>query len=295
MELQQFNDAAEFYERTKQFLIAHEATHNLILGICAGLKGQPGGDQLPYLASITVGDAVVAAAVMTPPHNVVLSLTEEPDALPLFAADCRAAGLDLPGVLGPALVSRAFAELWCRPRGQPFRKSMALRIYQLDTVPALSSVPGRLRRATSADRDRLVAWLTAFGVETHDETAVGRIEQAVDRDLAGPTTTGLHVWDDGQPVSMAAAVGPTPHGIRINAVYTPPALRGRGYASACVAALSQLMLDAGRRYCFLFTDLSNPTSNHIYRAIGYEAVCDMDEYTFPSSAAHKMAHATRVS
>jgi predicted GNAT family acetyltransferase len=63
-------------------------------------------------------------------------------------------------------------------------------------------------------------------------------------------------------------------------VYTPPALRGRGYASALVAAVSQAQLDAGRRFCFLFTDLANPTSNRIYQDIGYEAVCDVDEYRF---------------
>ena len=68
--------------------------------------------------------------------------------------------------------------------------------------------------------------------------------------------------------------------MRVNAVYTPPGLRGRGYASACVAALSQKLLDEGRRYCFLFTDLANPTSNRIYQAVGYEAVVDVDEYKF---------------
>jgi len=55
-------------------------------------------------------------------------------------------------------------------------------------------------------------------------------------------------------------------------VYTPPAYRRRGYASACGAALSQLILDAGRRFCFLYTDLANPTSNQIYQQIGYEHV-----------------------
>ena len=49
---------------------------------------------------------------------------------------------------------------------------------------------------------------------------------------------------------------------------------------ATVAALSQLLLDSGRKFCFLFTDLSNPTSNHIYQAIGYRPVCDVDEYRF---------------
>ena len=42
---------------------------------------------------------------------------------------------------------------------------------------------------------------------------------------------------------MAASAGKTPNGVRVNNVYTPPPLRGRGYASACVAHLSQELLD----------------------------------------------------
>jgi predicted GNAT family acetyltransferase len=67
-------------------------------------------------------------------------------------------------------------------------------------------------------------------------------------------------------------------------VYTPPQHRGRGYASALTAAASQDQLDRGHRYCFLFTDLSNPTSNKIYQSIGYEPVCDVDMYRFEADA-----------
>ncbi len=70
------------------------------------------------------------------------------------------------------------------------------------------------------------------------------------------------------------------HGIVVSLVYTPRALRGRGYASACVAALSQQLLDAGWQFCALFTDLANPTSNDIYQRIGYRPVCDFNEYDF---------------
>ena len=77
------------------------------------------------------------------------------------------------------------------------------------------------------------------------------------------------MWDHGGPVSMASATGPTPNGIRVNGVYTPPEHRGRGYATACVAALSARLLAEGRRFCFLFTDAANPTSNAIYQRIGY--------------------------
>jgi uncharacterized protein len=60
-------------------------------------------------------------------------------------------------------------------------------------------------------------------------------------------------------------------------VYTPPALCRRGYASACVAALSARLLTEGRRLCFLYTDLANPTSNAIYQKIGYRPVYDIDD------------------
>ncbi len=91
----------------------------------------------------------------------------------------------------------------------------------------------------------------------------------------------VYLWDDGgAPVTMAAWAGPTPNGVRVNLVYTPPELRGRGYATACVARLSQLLLEQGRRFGFLCTDIANPTPNRIYRRIGYRPVCDVSEYHF---------------
>ena len=101
----------------------------------------------------------------------------------------------------------------------------------------------------------------------------------VDRSFRTGTRT-WYLWDDGGPVSVAAAGGPTPNGVRIGPVYTPPAMRGRGYGSAVTAAASQAQIDHGRRFVFLFTDLSNPTSNKIYQAIGFRPVIDIDQVAF---------------
>src|SRR6185312_3434275 len=90
----------------------------------------------------------------------------------------------------------------------------------------------------------------------------------------------FYLWEDGAPVSLAACGGPTPRGIRIGPVYTPPARRGWGYARACVAAVSQTMLDDGRRFCFLFADRGNPTVNRLYPAIGYLPAGDAEEVAF---------------
>ena len=99
-------------------------------------------------------------------------------------------------------------------------------------------------------------------------------------------TGGFLLWeDDGDTVSFAGWGGPTPNGIRVGPVYTPPELRGRGYATALTAELSQRLLDGrlfegGRRFCFLYTDLANPTSNRLYPRIGYRPVHDAVELCF---------------
>ena len=90
----------------------------------------------------------------------------------------------------------------------------------------------------------------------------------------------LFIWEDGGPVSTVTKTRHSTHGIVVSLVYTPPAHRNRGYASAAVAALSQQLLDAGWEFCSLFTDLANPTSNSIYQRIGYRPVADFDEYIF---------------
>jgi uncharacterized protein len=104
----------------------------------------------------------------------------------------------------------------------------------------------------------------------------------VDQWLAEPGRT-MYLWDDHEPVSMCGVGGETPHGVRIGPVYTPPRARRQGYASALVAEVSQVQLDRGRTFCFLFTDLANPTSNHIYQEIGYEPVRDVEVYRFDGS------------
>ena len=134
--------------------------------------------------------------------------------------------------------------------------------------PELAGSPGR-RTGSCSPNGRGVWHSEALGEEVTGEEAIERVDGHISR-------CSLHVWEDGgRAVSVAAAVAPTPHGIRINNVYTPPELRGRGYAGALVAALTEHVLDSGRQFAFLHTDLSNPTSNALYVRIGYRRVAEL--------------------
>lgn len=284
MQLHRFSDPATFYNRAAPFLLADEAAHLLPLGLATTyirqLAAIPPG---LYMATVESADNVVAAAMMTPPQNVILSRVTAPDILGAIVADLLIHGPLPPGAIGPRPASLHFAELWCARTGQTFARAMSQRAYQLEQVIPVAGVPGELRPATAADRRILVAMSIAFNAEAESVVNAARVARWADQRLDSPTS-GLHLWwHDGRPVAMVGYAGPTPSGIRIGPVYTPPEHRRRGYASAATAALSQHLLASGHRSCFLFTDLANPTSNHIYQAIGYRSVCDMEEYHFSAT------------
>lgn len=273
-------DAAAFLRRAMAFLAAREAEHNLLLGIAGQLVGAPRSyAEGPYLATAERGGKVVAAALMTPPYTLQLSLADDAGAVAAIAADVRTSHETLPGVGGPVEVATTFADRWRERSGQAVRPGMAQRIYALDTVVSVAGVPGRWRRATAADGALLVSWTEAFSAEALGESAAGRVERTVDQRL-GARDGGFFLWEDRVPGCMVGYSGPTPNGIRIAPVYTPSALRGRGYASAATAAASQALLNEGRRFCFLFTDLANPTSNRTYARVGYRPVIEVAEYRF---------------
>jgi predicted GNAT family acetyltransferase len=68
--------------------------------------------------------------------------------------------------------------------------------------------------------------------------------------------------------------------VRVGPVYTPPEVRGHGYASAATAAVSQAALEDGLREVVLYTDLANPTSNALYQRLGYRPVEDRVVFSF---------------
>jgi hypothetical protein len=277
----------EFLAAAGGFLGAREAEHNLLFGISSAIRVTPElfADDPPWFATVTdAGGRVVAATLRTPPYNQVLSSVDDPAAVDPLVDALR--DDPLPGVLGPTEAAARFAVRWTETTGQAAHVQVAERIFRLERVIApLRPASGSWRLAEPRDRDLLARWLVEFAAEaTPDAAPLPDATAAADRWIARRGRVA-YLWEDaGEVVSWVGAGGETPHGIRIGPVYTPPPMRARGYASSLTAAASADQLEHGRRFCFLFTDLANPTSNKIYRAIGYEPVCDVDQYRFDTDA-----------
>ena len=280
--VQRFDDVREFVQRVEPYLMQDEAAHNLILGLCSTLLLTNTYEEPPYLGCCEHEGELVGVALRTPPHNFILSKMKDERAVEAFAKDAYVLYEELPGTNGPKETAKAFVDCWHRLTGKAGQLGLEQRIYRVETVIPAHGVRGDYYPATKAESELMVAWWMAFASEALDPIAREEAEKAVRMRLdSNASVRGLRLWwDDERPVSLAGYGGPTPNGIRIGPVYTPPELRGRGYASALTAALSQELLDSGRRFVFLFTDLSNPTSNHIYQTVGYQPVCDVDLYRF---------------
>lgn len=162
------------------------------------------------------------------------------------------------------------------------RRTVAIRdrtrLFELGDLVRPTGVSGALRSARPDDLDLVNAWRTAFPAEAEEQAGRSVESHALhDLDDTRRRIRDGQVWlweDGGRVVHMTGANPPSAGVARIGPVYTPKPFRGKGYAVAAVAGVSQLFLDQGVRVC-LFTDQANPISNRIYQRIGYRPVVDM--------------------
>jgi RimJ/RimL family protein N-acetyltransferase len=283
VEVHRVNDPAAFFDRVRPLLLAAEAEHSVPLGLEPLLRCDPAPFGAPaYLALVERDGDVVGCAYRTPPHP--LGLTRMPAAaVPLLAEHLARACPDLTSLLGPDPEAGRLAELWADVAGGSCTTGTRMRIWSTQRlIPPTRPCVGRLRPATEADRQQIVEWTGAFASATGLSMPDPR--RLVDTWLAAGD---VFLWEDEDPRAMVAVSGWTPHGARIGYVYTPEAWRGRGYGTSCTYELSRRCLEAGRRFCCLYTDRANPTSNAIYRRIGYLPIGDVTEYELEAGRPEK--------
>jgi ribosomal protein S18 acetylase RimI-like enzyme len=274
------SSATAFDTAAGAFLTSRPVAHSVPLTIAqrarrAGPGGtgsedpQDGGPPAEFGHWTAPDGAVAAAWVRTPPRGLLLTDlpgTSARELALLWAARDPA----LPGATGPQAAVTAFAAAWRDVTGRDVNSARSKPLYRLGDLTEPPPGPRCAGRTAGADDAALLgAWWGAFG---------GEIGEGGRRTAPGPVAErlafgGLSVWEDGgTPVSFAGRTRTAGGTARIAPVYTPPPLRGRGYAAGATAHACRAALAAGAQQVVLFTDGGNATSNRLYRRLGFHRV-----------------------
>lgn len=274
MQIETGDQARKFLALAGPWVARDPVRHNVLATVSAGAIAA--GATLRW-AVAREEDALLGAAICTPPRAVLLASMPAPVAAAI-AQVLAEAEFATSGAIGPPAEVEAFAQAWSIATGRDVAGRETLGLYRADSVDPPVGVPGAPRTAREADVELLTGWVEAF------ETELGHAEREPDPGALLRTRMAggrLQVWVDGQrPVAMASTSPPVDGVTRVSLVYTPPADRRRGYAAAITAAVTSAELAAGARACMLYTERANPTSNAVYRRIGYVDLGDHLELAF---------------
>jgi predicted GNAT family acetyltransferase len=265
------DNAAAALDAAGDFLRSRPAEHNLVLALLDERARHPEPGRFWWVTD----HGSVAGVLFQSPLGFHATITPtSPEAVAALVERAAEVAPDLPGVSGDAATAAYFSGCWAERQRVPAAPEEGMRLYELRALRPPTGVPGELRVATADDVDLLLTWLVGFEADTGGAgSQPATLRRRVDAGL-------VRIWDHGGPMAMASLT-PSLAGVsRVGLVYTPPDKRGRGYAAACTAAISQVALDTGSARCVLYTQLSNPRSNAIYRRLGYEPIQEILHYRF---------------
>lgn len=276
--VQSYSHAKEFLAYNLAFLMEAEAINNLIISLCMRMAEAPVNEGARFYSLSLKNGKIGGCAVQTSPERNMILWAEEAH-YDIFSSEMNKFfhehEIDFPGVLGPKKLAKQFAQTYAESRKLISRMHLDQGVYELQKLTPPAYASGFLRLAEEKDIPILVLWMPAFAQEAlgdnmDEDTALAQAKSYIERKV-------LYIWEDGKAVSTCATSRATPNGISVNYVFTPKEYRGRGYASAGVAKLSEKQLEK-YDFCTLFTDLSNPTSNSIYRKMGYKQIANFATY-----------------
>jgi uncharacterized cupin superfamily protein/predicted GNAT family acetyltransferase len=270
-EIVEYISAAEFIKVVGDLLYQNEVINSLQLGLVENNIFQE------KFFLIKENAKVVASACLNI-KNLVISMMPA-SAITLFCDYLLKNNIKIPGVVGPAHTTETFARIYSQKRQCHFKLAMVQKVYELKEVIFPRGVTGELITGTSEHEDFVFDCLRAFHLESvpHDPWDDTKMREGITNKLK---LNHVCLWKDQKNISMCFLSRPTKNTMTITAVFTPPEFRKKGYASALVASVSELILKSGKNTAVLYTDIQNPTSNSIYKKIGYKEVIASRHFMF---------------
>ena len=281
MQLIQYPHATAFLRANQEWLAQNEALNSLLLGLTLDAEKKETDENFYF--SVNEEETIQLCGIQTPGRFLIL-YTEDHltnDTSSALADFLEREKPNLPGLLGPKTLVLDLAHFLKNTLDWDFEIVYKQLVYQLQEVKYNPSSSGQMRTATPADVRLVGAWMHKFVIEALNEDDVEAARKTAKQKIKNGE---VFLWYDKAVVTMCCVARPTRNGISVNYVYTPVEYRKKGYGTKIVAEVSTLMLARGYRFCTLFTDIENPTSNAIYQRIGYELVGEFRSVKFLQSA-----------
>ncbi|HDR7323191.1 MULTISPECIES: GNAT family N-acetyltransferase [Bacillus] len=268
IQLHVYKEILHFKEDVTPFLEKNEQENNLMLGILQ-VAQEP-----TFMGVAKRGEEITVVFLQTEEKIQMIVATSENSEVDIvkLAKELSKVYPDIPGLIGNKEIVQKLAEEIAVLENKKTNVVMKQGVYALQQIKKKWNEDGIFREITNDELPLIEKWIYQFCEDVKLPTTKEEAEQTAHTLITNNRLFGLEV--DGKLVSVAAKTRPTTNNITVNFVYTPKEARKKGYASNCVAALSQRMLDEGYKTTTLYTDLANPTSNKIYQEIGYEQIAE---------------------
>ena len=264
-----FDAFDSFLERYLPCLKREESLNHIILGSALLLQSQKKPPQ--YLAAVEEDGELLASALMIPGAKLLLAGSDDhgQPASEILAAHLHQRAI-IPGSLfGPSPITLALTRVCSQKMNTAYEVGFVSYLHELTHLNQVSHPPGVLRLAGEKDIPLVLDWQKRFYQEALPSESVDHVEHSI---VSAIQRREYVIWENPEPVAMAAQMRPGIETIAVSMVYTPQDQRGKGYGRAVTAALTRRLLDQGWKRCLLFTDITNGASNHIYKQLGYRVL-----------------------
>lgn len=254
----------EFLDKVKIHLEQNELENNLILGVCNGIPNKLEENNNLVFLSIEDEEGKIVCSIKTISKAIIGGTSNEETGISKIANFYIQHNIDLSGIVGQRNYSNSFATTYHKE----IERKKEFISHKLEKTEKIEFAKGQMALCEEIDVDLIVDWTSKFQEETNLLPRKS-IEQIEKDSISYIKNRLFYKWQfEGKTVSIACIIRETANYGIVGGVYTPLENRGNGYASSLVYELSNEILKTFK-FCGLFTDKDNPTSNKIYRNIGY--------------------------
>jgi uncharacterized protein len=173
---------------------------------------------------------------------------------------------ELPGVSGEPQIIEKLANSYSTARNVSYRVNMMMESYFCPSISP-SRVSETLKKASLEHLNTVADFLAGFAYDAYGNIVEPSSQLSVAEHLINAGNLYL-LFENSAPVSMANIAHRSTRYARINAVYTPPQHRKKGFASTIVSKLCDILKEENLKP-MLYADLKNPDSNKVYKNVGF--------------------------